>query len=159
MYRKKKIVQIQISQIPHQLTQGVLKDQYMLFDNLEEEKTTNLQKTDDPIQTNDLLSIHIVRGTLEMEVNHETIILKERQIISIMPGSIFKLLQDSPDLIYFGFAIHADRITEMLRNLRIETSLSERSQCFYKHQGNVQTLSDSLKIYKFLFELSYLNLL
>lgn len=148
MYRKKKIVQIQISQIPHHLTQGVLKDQYMLFDNLEEEKTTNLQKTDDPIQTNDLLSIHIVRGTLEMEVNHETIILKERQIISIMPGSIFKLLQDSPDLIYFGFAIHADRITEMLRNLRIEASLSERSQCFYKHQGNVQTLSDSLKIYK-----------
>ncbi len=148
MYRKKKIVQIQISQIPHQFAQGVLKDQYMLFDNLDEEKTTNLQKTDDPIQTNDLLSIHIVRGTLEMEVNHETIILKERQIISIMPGSIFKLLQNSPDLIYFGFAIHTDRITKMLRNLRIETSLSERSQCFYKHQGSVQTLSDSLKIYK-----------
>lgn len=42
MYRKKKIVQIQISQIPHQFAQGVLKDQYMLFDNLDEEKTTNL---------------------------------------------------------------------------------------------------------------------
>ena len=35
MKRKKKIIQIQISQIPHQLTQGVLKDQYMLFDNLD----------------------------------------------------------------------------------------------------------------------------
>jgi len=148
MNRKKKIVQIQISQIPHQFAQGVLQDQYMLFDNLEEQETTNLQKTEDSIQSTDLLSIHIVRGTLEMEVNHEMVVLKERQIVSIMPGSIFKLIRNSPDLLYFGFAIHIERITKMLKSLRIETSLSERSQCFYKHQGNVQTLSDSLKIYK-----------
>ncbi len=148
MNRKKKIVQIQISQIPHQFAQGVLQDQYMLFDNLEEQETTNLQKTEDPIQSTDLLSINIVRGTLEMEVNHEMVVLKERQIVSIMPGSIFKLIRNSPDLLYFGFAIHIERITKMLKSLRIETSLSERSQCFYKHQGNVQTLSDSLKIYK-----------
>ena len=40
----------------------------------------------------------------------------------------------------------------MLKSLHIETSLSERSQCFYKHQGNVQALSDSLKIYKLIKE-------
>lgn len=152
MNRKKKIVQIQISQIPHQFSQGVLQNQYMLFDNLDEETTANLLKTADPIQTNDLLSIHVARGTLEMEVNYETVVLKERQIVSIMPGSTFKLTQNSPDLLYFGFAIHVDLITNMLKSLHIETSLSERSQCFYKHQGNVQTLSDSLKIYKLIKE-------
>ena len=89
MNRKKKIVQIQISQIPHQFSQGVLQNQYMLFDNLDEETTANLLKTADPIQTNDLLSIHVARGTLEMEVNYETVVLKERQIVSIMPGSTF----------------------------------------------------------------------
>ena len=87
-----------------------------------------------------------------MEVNHETVTLSERQILSIMPGSIFKLTQNSPDLIYFGFAIHIERLTKMLKSLHIETSLSERSQCFYKHQGNVQTLSDSLKIYRLIKE-------
>lgn len=152
MSTKKKIIQIQISQIPLHFAQGILKDQYMLFDNLDEQKTTNLQKTNDPIQTHDLISIHIVRGKLEMEVNHETVTLNERQIISIMPGSIFKLTQNSPDLLYFGFAIHIERLTKMLKSLHIETSLSERSQCFYKHQGNVQTLSDSLKIYKLIKE-------
>lgn len=149
---KKKIIQIQISQIPLQFAQGILKDQYMLFDNLDEQGTTNLQKTTDPVQIRDLLSIHIVRGKLEMEVNHETVTLSERQILSIMPGSIFRLTQNSPDLIYFGFAIHVDLITNMLKSLHIETSLSERSQCYYKHQGNVQTLSDSLKIYRLIKE-------
>lgn len=152
MNRKKKIVQIQISQIPHQFSQGVLQNQYMLFDNLDEETTANLLKTADPIQTNDLLSIHVARGKLEMEVNHETVTLSERQILSIMPGSIFRLTQNSPDLIYFGFAIHIERLTKMLKSLHIETSLSERSQCYYKHQGNVQTLSDSLKIYRLIKE-------
>lgn len=152
MHVKKKIIQIQISQIPLQFAQGMLKDQYMLFDNLDEQGTTNLQKTTDPVQIHDLLSIHIVRGKLEMEVNHETVTLSERQILSIMPGSIFKLTQNSPDLIYFGFAIHIERLTKMLKSLHIETSLSERSQCFYKHQGNVQTLSDSLKIYRLIKE-------
>ena len=142
MHVKKKIIQIQISQIPLQFAQGILKDQYMLFDNLDEQGTTNLQKTTDPVQIHDLLSIHIVRGKLEMEVNHETVTLSERQILSIMPGSIFRLTQNSPDLIYFGFAI----------SLHIETSLSERSQCYYKHQGNVQTLSDSQKIYRLIKE-------
>lgn len=149
---KKKIIQIQISQIPLQFAQGILKDQYMLFDNLDEQGTTNLQKTTDPVQIHDSLSIHIVRGKLEMEVNHETVTLSERQILSIMPGSIFRLTQNSPDLIYFGFAIHVDLITNMLKSLHIETSLSERSQCYYKHQGNVQTLSDSLKIYRLIKE-------
>lgn len=149
---KKKIIQIQISQIPLQFAQGILKDQYMLFDNLDEQGTTNLQKTTDPVQIQDLLSIHVVRGKLEMEVNHETVTLSERQILSIMPGSIFRLTQNSPDLIYFGFAIHIERLTKMLKSLHIETSLSERSQCYYKHQGNVQTLSDSLKIYRLIKE-------
>ena len=36
MHVKKKIIQIQISQIPLQFAQGMLKDQYMLFDNLDE---------------------------------------------------------------------------------------------------------------------------
>ena len=152
MHVKKKIIQIQISQIPLQFAQGMLKDQYMLFDNLDEQGTTNLQKTTDPVQIHDSLSIHIVRGKLEMEVNHETVTLIERQILSIMPGSIFRLTQNSPALIYFGFAIHIERLTKMLKSLHIETSLSERSQCYYKHQGNVQTLSDSLKIYRLIKE-------
>lgn len=143
---------MQIAQIPHPSVQGVLNDRYLLFDNLDEEKPADLQKTDDPVQTNDLLSIHIVRGTLEMEVNHETIVLKERQIISIMPGSIFKLIRNSPDLRYFGFVIHIDRIANILKSLHIETSLSKCNQCFYKPQGDVQTLSESLKIYKLLKE-------
>ena len=119
MHVKKKIIQIQISQIPLQFAQGILKDQYMLFDNLDEQGTTNLQKTTDPVQIHDLLSIHIVRGKLEMEVNHETVTLSERQILSIMPGSIFRLTQNSPDLIYFGFAIHIERLTKMLKSLHI----------------------------------------
>lgn len=148
MNHGKNITRIQISQMHGRAAQDLLQDQYLFFDNMDEGLKTNWQKTTEPILTDDLISIHIVRGTLVMEINRENVVLMERHIISIMPGSVFRLIENSPDLVYFGFAAHIDRIMQMLKSLHIETSLSERSQCFYKRRGNMQAVADNIKIFK-----------
>ena len=140
-------VNLGIADFPDDLSKAKLEDVILVFDNLDDTREAAAVTKSFPVKADDLFSIHIVRGEMQLIVNTEEVTLKACQVLTIMPDSVFQKVSVTPDVKYFCFTMSPDLHDNLLQGVSITASLPDRYARFYQIQGDLRSVQQALQVY------------
>ena len=99
-----KHISFSLSQIPKNLGGSRLGDLYLFFDNLSDAdpfaKSYPLDM-DFPIKSESMLALTLQEGYIKLKINLQDVEVHGGQVLGLMPGCIFQVLEYSDDLRYY----------------------------------------------------------
>lgn len=141
-------VNLRIADFPDDMSRARLKDIILVFDNLDEEDSMEHRiERQFPVKTDDLFSLHIVRGEMKLIINMEEVTVSAYQTLTITPDSVFQKLSVSDDIKFFCFTMSPDLHDDLLSNVGITAGLPDLYARYYVVQGNMRSVQQALQVY------------
>lgn len=143
-------VSLNLAQIPNYFGMGRLRDKYLIFDNLDADDTgiPNYTETAFPIKSEAYLSVVLLQGSMRLMINLQEVEVKAGQVLLLMPGSIFQLRAQSPDMRLFCLIMDLEFTDEICKNLGIHIDLAHRYYNFSMRTVSQEAIENGISMYR-----------
>ena len=140
---------LRIAHLPKDFGAGRLRDDYLLYDNLNgEEVMAQYEERSFPIKIETFATVMVLQGEFSLIVNLQPVDVKAGQVLVLMPGCIFQDVSKSPDFRFCCLFIEPELTDKMRKNLGIHLELTRRYYSFALHTISQEALANGLAMYK-----------
>lgn len=140
---------LRISQLPEDFGAGRLRNDYLLYDNLDgEENSSQHEEKSYPIKSETFATAMVLQGEFSLVVNLQPVEVKAGQVLVLMPGCIFQDVSRSEDFRFFCMFIDPELVDQMRKSLGIHIELTRRYYNFALHTMSEEAIAHGLAMYK-----------
>lgn len=138
---------VRFADIPYRLGQGRLGDLFMIFDNLDDGDVSIHTEGQQPVKTDAMLAFHLVCGKMTVLVNMHEVCLGDNDVLNLMPGCVFQIIEVTPGTQVFCMATSEDFFRSVYESLGLKVALTQRYNRYIKRSGNKDALQNALAVY------------
>lgn len=142
-----------LSQIPKDIGGSRLGNLYFFLDNLTEANSITIPRNVDfPVKSESMVMLSLVKGNIKLKINLQDVEVHENEVLVLMPGCIFQVMECSEDLRYFCMMISTEVIDSIQKSFGIHLDLSHRYYNFMVHQATTSSMELGLSMYHLIKE-------
>ncbi|MCR5181034.1 MAG: AraC family transcriptional regulator [Bacteroidaceae bacterium] len=137
-----------LSQFPKEMSDARLGNYFLFFDNLSGDKTIeHSEKKHFPIKVEAMLVLSVLKGGIRLRVNLQETNLKEGQVLNIMPGCIFQIVDTTEDFKYFCMIFDQEILDHIQKSFGVHLDLIHKYYNFHKHAVPQESMTLMMSMY------------
>ena len=148
-------ISLSLSQIPKNLGVSRLGDLYLFYDNISDEDPfgdSNPLDMEFPVKSESMLALSLQEGYIKLKINLQDVEVHGGQVLGLMPGCIFQVLEYSDDLRYYCMMISPEVMDSIQKSFGVHIDLTRRYYNFGVHDATESSMEMGRAMYNLIKE-------